>query len=70
MSDPFQPVEFFNENRLTYQLIEISNKYQYPLMFSSKCAHLPKEYWEILDPNIHAFQISLISDDNDYLREL
>lgn len=70
MSDPFQPVEFHESNRLAYQLIEISNKHQYPMMFSTKAAHLPDDYWKILNPELHAFQISLISDDDEYLKEL
>lgn len=59
MADPFQTDEWVIKN--TYKLIELTNKYQYPMLISTKVAHLPKEYWDILDPNIHAFQISLLS---------
>ena len=67
MSDPFQRSEFKYGN--TKLLIELSNKYQYPMMFSTKCAHLPDEYWEILDPNLHAFQVSLIGMDKDFIKK-
>ena len=67
LADPFQPIEF--EMELNYKLIQLSNKYNYPLIFSTKQAELPQKYWDILDPKIHAFQISLISDDDDYVRQ-
>lgn len=67
MSDPFQKREF--EHKLTYKLIELSNKYQYPIIFSTKTSQLPKEYFDILDPNIHAFQISIMGWDDEYIRK-
>lgn len=67
MSDPFQPVEF--EKHLTYKLIELSNKYNYPISFSTKTAYLPEEYFEILNPAIHAFQISMCGFDDDFIRK-
>lgn len=66
LSDPFQPYEF--KKKLTYQLIQLSNKYQVPITFSTKQCDLPQEYWDILDPKIHAFQISLIGLDADWIR--
>ncbi len=67
LADPFQAVEW--RLKLNYKLIELSNKYHYPLIFSTKTSHLPKEYWDILDPEIHSFQISLIGLDDDYIRK-
>lgn len=67
MSDPFQSREWaFN---ITYKLLELSNEYQYPLIISTKCANLPQKYWDILNPNIHAFQISLIGYHEDFIRK-
>lgn len=67
MSDPFQAREF--EHGLTKELIKISNEYQYPIMFSTKVDNLPEEYFDLLDPKIHAFQISLMGYDEDFVRE-
>lgn len=66
MADPFQRKEF--EYHQTYKLIEISNKYNYPIIFSTKTDHLPEEYWEILNPEIHAFQISMIGWSDEFVR--
>lgn len=67
MADPFQPLEF--KLQLTYKLIELSNKYEVPICFSTKQSKLPDEYYEILNPKLHAFQISLISDDKEWLKK-
>ena len=67
LADPFQPIEF--RLKLNYKLIELSNKYQYPLIFSTKQCYLPEEYYEILDPTLHAFQISLIGLNENYIRK-
>ena len=67
MSDPFQSREW--ELHLTKQLIELCNKYQYPICFSTKTAHLPEEYFEILNPALHAFQSSIIGWDEEYIRK-
>lgn len=67
MSDPFQSREF--EYKLTYKLIELSNRYQYPIIFSTKACYLPDSYFKILDPKIHAFQISIMGLDDDYIRK-
>lgn len=69
MSDPFQTREVEDEMHLTYKLIELSNKYDYPLIFSTKRADLPKEYWDILNPELHAFQVSIIGYDDEYSRQ-
>lgn len=67
MSDPFQSREWKHE--ITYQLLEISKKYNYPILMSTKQCFLPDKYWDILNPKIHAFQISLFSDDVNLLRK-
>ena len=66
MSDPFQKRE--NEHRITYKFLELTKKYNYPIIMSTKTAHLDDEYFNLLDPNIHAFQISLIGTDEDWIR--
>lgn len=67
MSDPFQTREF--ELKLNYKLIELSNKYNYPIMFCTKAAYLPDEYFEILNPEIHAFQVSLFGYDEEFIKK-
>lgn len=67
LADPFQPIEF--ELKLNYKLIELSNKYQIPLIFSTKACYLPDEYYKILDPKLHAFQISLIGVDDEFVKK-
>ena len=69
MSDPFQKREVEEGMHLTYKLIELSNKYDYPLMFSTKRADLPEEYFNILNPELHVFQISIIGYDDDFSRQ-
>jgi DNA repair photolyase len=65
MADPFQTDEWTIHN--TYKLIELTNKYHYPMMISTKVAHLPEEYWKILNPEIHAFQISLFTANQEVI---
>lgn len=67
MSDPFQKREW--EYGLTKELIKISKEYDYPLMFSTKTASLPDEYYELLDPRIHAFQVSIMGWSPEYIRK-
>lgn len=67
MSDPFQQREF--EYKLTYKLIELSNKYNYPICFSTKQCNLPDEYFEILNPEIHAFQVSIMGWDDEFIKK-
>jgi len=66
MSDPFQDREW--EYGLTYKFLQLTNKYNYPVMISTKCANLPEKYWNILNPNIHAFQISLIGFNDNFIK--
>ena len=67
MSDPFQDREF--DLHLTYQLIELSNHYHYPILFSTKTDKLPDEYYKILNPKIHAFQSSIMGWSDEYIRK-
>ena len=67
MSDPFQTREW--KLKLNYKMIQLSNKYNYPLIFSTKTAHLPDEYFEVLNPELHAFQISLFGFNEDFVRK-
>ena len=67
MSDPFQEREY--ERKLTYKLIELSNKYDYPICFSTKTAKLPESYLMILNPKIHAFQSSIMGFTESYIRK-
>lgn len=66
MSDPFQTREW--EYGLTYKLIELSKQFDYPIQFSTKTSKLPSKYFNVLDPKIHAFQVSIIGWDESYTR--
>lgn len=67
MSDPFQTREW--SMGLTYKLIELSNEYNYPILFSTKTANLPEKYFDILNPDIHAFHSSIMGWSDDYIRK-
>lgn len=67
MSDPFQRRE--QEMGLTKRFIQLSNSYNYPVQFSTKATGLPDGYLDILNPKIHAFQISLMGWDQEYIRK-
>jgi len=56
MSDPFQFAEW--KFKATKRLIELTNQYNYPAMFSTKTDSMPDEYIDLLNPEIHAFQFS------------
>ena len=64
MADPFQDREW--DLHLTRQIIELSNKYHYPIMFSTKTAYLPQEYLSLLNKDIHAFQVSISGFRKEY----
>lgn len=65
MSDPFQHKEF--DMGRTYELIKIMN--DYPIMFSTKTSCLPDEYWRVLNPEYHVFQLSITGFPNDAIRD-
>jgi len=67
MSDPFQSREW--KYGITKEFLKISNKYNYPVNISTKTSYLPTEYWELLNPDIHTFQISLIGLSAEYTRK-
>ena len=66
MSDPFQKREW--ELGLTKELIKISKEYNYPIVFSTKTASLPDEYYKLLDAKIHAFQVSIMGWTPEYIK--
>lgn len=66
MSDPFQKCE--QKYRATYRFLEISKYNKYPVNISTKTANLEDLYWEILDPNIHTFSVSILGYSDDYVR--
>lgn len=66
MADPFQKREF--EHEKTYEFLKISKRYNYPVSISTKAASLPDKYWDVLDPKIHTFQISLIGITDEYIK--
>lgn len=66
MADPFQKIEW--ELGVTYEFLKLTKKYQYPVNISTKTAHLPDKYWEVLDPNIHTFSLSIMGYNDDYIR--
>lgn len=67
MSDPFQSREW--QLGLTKELIKISKEYDYPVVFSTKTDHLPQEYYDLLDPKIHAFQVSIMGWTEEYIKK-
>lgn len=66
LTDPFQ--EFEKKYRATYRFLEITKYYNYPVNISTKTSHLEDMYWEILDPKIHTFSISLMGYSDEYIR--
>jgi DNA repair photolyase len=67
MSDPFQRRE--NEFKLTYKLLDLTKKYNYPVLISTKTGNISDDYFNVLNPKIHAFQISLISLNDTYIKQ-
>ena len=67
LSDPFQEREW--ELGITYRLLQLSDKYRYPIMFSTKGVIKDQKYWDVLDPKLHAFQLSLISKNEEFIRK-
>lgn len=68
MSDPFQSREA--EMGLTKELIKLSKHYEYPIVFSTKTNCFPtKEYYDLIDPQLHAFQVSIMGWTPEYIRK-
>lgn len=59
MSDPFQPVE--QKHRVTASLIDICNRYNISILFSTKTDNL---YDTNVRPDLHTFQLSVSNSDN------
>lgn len=66
MSDPFQKMEF--EYHATLEFLKITRDFNYPVNISTKAAFLPKEYWDVLNPEIHTFSLSIMGYSDDYIR--
>lgn len=69
LSDPFQEREW--ELGITKRLLQLSNQYNYPIMFSTKgiISDDKEDYWKELNPKLHAFQLSLISKNEEFIRK-
>ncbi len=67
MSDGLQPIEF--ELHTTLEFIKLTKEYNYPVNFSTKHAGLPQEYWDVLDPAIHTFSISIMGSSEEFVRK-
>lgn len=59
MSDPFQPIE--GKYHITKQMIDICNKYDISILFSTKSDNL---YGANIRPDVHTFQFSISNVDN------
>lgn len=66
MSDPFQKMEF--EHHATLEFLKLTKEYRYPVNISTKTAYLPDAYWEVLDPQIHTFSLSIMGYSDEYIR--
>lgn len=66
LSDPFQEAEWKYEK--TYEFLKLTKEYNYPVNISTKVAHLPEKYFDILDPNIHTFSLSILGYNNEYAK--
>ena len=59
MSDPFQPCE--EKFKITQQLIDLSNEYKIPILFSTKSDTV---YNAKINPDLHSFQLSITNLEN------
>jgi len=71
MSDPFQHRE--GQRELTLKFLRLSAMFKYPVVISTKAAGFPineeERYFEVLNPSLHTFQISLLGRDEDFVRK-
>lgn len=68
MSDPFQSCEFGYGVTLGY--LGVSREYGYPINISTKFGgFLDRSYWDVLDPMIHTFSISLCGVSDGFIRQ-
>jgi len=69
MSDPFQPCEA--KYKITKAWLEYLNWYQYPVVISTKSTMLVEpEYLQLLKEGNYAVQITLITDDDNIVKQL
>jgi DNA repair photolyase len=67
MSDPFCAFEW--QYGITYEMLLLSKEFSYPMNISTKFGGiLPDQYWDVLDPKIHTFSISLMGLSESYVR--
>lgn len=66
LSDPFQPAEW--RYGVSYDFLSLTKEYNYPVNISTKTASLPDKYWDILNPNIHTFSLSIMGYSDSYIR--
>lgn len=67
MSDPFQKAE--QTYHITYKILEICKRYNYPVIISTKTDYINREYFNLLDNSRVAFQCSLISVNENFIRK-
>lgn len=67
MADPFQKREL--KYGITKEFLKLTAKYKYPVNISTKTDNLTDEYFKILNPEHHTFQISLIGLTDNYIRK-
>jgi DNA repair photolyase len=70
MSDPFQAREARYE--CTLKFLRLSRMFKYPVVISTKAADVPVEkedYWSVLNPDLHTWQISLLGRDEGFVRK-
>ena len=65
MADPFQSIE--QKEKCTLQFLEMFKNY--PVSISTKTNYLTDDYFKLLDPKFHTFQISLISDNEETVKK-
>lgn len=69
MSDPFQPAE--KKFQVSLRVLEALSWYNYPTVISSKgILAMRDEYLELLKEGTYAYQVTLVSDDEDFVGAL
>lgn len=66
LSDPFQSAEW--KYGASYEFLKLTKEYNYPVNISTKTAHLPDYYFDVLDPKIHTFSLSILGYSDSYVR--
>jgi len=69
MSDPFQPCE--RKYKITRQWMKFLSWYNYPVLISTKgTMMIEPEYMELIKEGKYAFQVSLINDDDEFVKQI